>query len=112
MLDTLTNGFRDVRLKFQGQQRINEEDIKEAVRAIRVSLLEADVDYQVANGFLERVSEKALGEIVQVKAKTKSRDAMKVTPGDTSCVSVTTSLWASWVRWTSSLSTPTRVRQL
>jgi len=82
MLDTLTNGFRDVRLKFQGQKRISEEDIKEAVRAIRVSLLEADVDYQVANGFLQRVSEKALGEIVQVKAKTKTRDAVKVTPGD------------------------------
>jgi len=82
MLDTLTNGFRDVRLKFQGQVRISEEDIQEAVRAIRVSLLEADVDYQVANGFLERVREKALGQVVQVKAKTKSREAMKVAPGD------------------------------
>ena len=81
MLDTLTSGFRDVRLRFQGQARISEEDIEAALRDIRVSLLEADVDYGVVNGFLERLKGKAVGEIVQVKAKTKQK-AMQVTPGD------------------------------
>jgi signal recognition particle subunit SRP54 len=82
MLDTLTDGFRDVRLKLQGQARISEDDVTAAVRGIRVSLLEADVDFSVANAFLERIREKALGEIVQVRARTKRRDVVKVTPGD------------------------------
>ena len=82
MLETLTDGFRGVRLRMQGQTQISEDDIAEAMREIRVSLLEGDVDYGVVNGFVERVKEKAVGEVVKLKAKTKKRDAMKVSPAD------------------------------
>jgi signal recognition particle subunit SRP54 len=80
MLETLTDGFRNVRLKFAGQRQITEEDISEAIRDIRVSLLEGDVEYGVVNSFIERVREQALGEVVQLKSKGKS--AMEVSPGD------------------------------
>ncbi len=82
MLDTLTEGFRNVRLKMAGQAKISEEDINQAVRDVRVSLLEADVDYGVVNGFIERVKERSLGEVVTLKAKTKKKDLVQVTPGD------------------------------
>ncbi len=82
MLETLTDGFRNVRLRLQGQQQISEEDISQALRDIRVSLLEGDVDYGVVGGFIDRVKEKAVGEVVQLKAKTKKRQAVKVTPAD------------------------------
>lgn len=82
MLEALTDGFRGVRMRLQGQQKITEEDIDQAVRDIRVSLLEGDVDYSVVNGFVQRVKDKALGEVVQVKAKTRKKDPVKVTPAD------------------------------
>lgn len=82
MLDSLTEGFRNVRLRMAGQAKITEEDISQAVRDVRVSLLEADVDYGVVNGFIERVKERSLGEVVQLKTKTKKKDLLQVTPGD------------------------------
>ena len=82
MLDTLTEGFRNVRLKMAGQAKISEEDINQAVRDVRVSLLEADVDYGVVNNFIDTVKERSLGEVVTLKAKTTTNDLMQVTPGD------------------------------
>ncbi len=82
MFETLSTGFRNVRLKMAGQTVISEEDLTEAIREIRVSLLEADVAYEVVQGFLGRVREKALGEVVKVKAKTKKKDVIKVTAAD------------------------------
>ena len=80
MLETLTDGFRNVRLKLAGQKQISEEDITAAIRDIRVSLLEGDVEYGVVNTFIERVREQAIGEVVQLK--TKSKKGMQVSPGD------------------------------
>ena len=82
MLETISQGFRNARLKLQGQTEITEDQIKEAIRDIRVSLLEADVELGVVNKFLKNVSEKSVGEVVQVKAKTKQRDVLQVTAAD------------------------------
>ena len=82
MLETLTEGFRSVRLKMAGQAKISEEDITDAVRDVRVSLLEADVDYAVVNSFIAKVKERSLGEVVQLKTKTKKNQLMQVGPGD------------------------------
>ena len=80
MLETLTDGFRNVRLKLAGQKQITEQDIEAAVREIRVSLLEGDVEYGVVTSFIDRVREQALGEVVQLK--TKARGGIEVSPGD------------------------------
>ncbi len=79
MLETITSGFKEARLKLQGKQTITEETISDALRDIRVSLLEADVDLDVVKSFLERVKEKAMGQVVTVKAKTRSK-TLRVTP--------------------------------
>ncbi|HNZ03443.1 MAG TPA: signal recognition particle protein [Myxococcota bacterium] len=69
MFDVLTKGFRGARAKLQGRAIIDEAAIADILRDIRVSLLEADVALPVVTAFLDRVREKALGEVVQVKVK-------------------------------------------
>ncbi|MHB8079423.1 MAG: signal recognition particle protein [Candidatus Krumholzibacteriia bacterium] len=50
--------------KLAGQDRLTEESVKEALREVRVALLEADVDFAVARDFVGRVKEQALGQPV------------------------------------------------
>ncbi|MBO7739558.1 MAG: signal recognition particle protein, partial [Oscillospiraceae bacterium] len=47
--------------KLRGKGRLNEADIKEAMRDVRLALLEADVSYKVVKDFIARVSERAVG---------------------------------------------------
>src|SRR5919202_2163142 len=58
--DKLQEIFKDLR----GQGTISESNIDAALRQVRLALLEADVDFQVAKRFIARVKEKALGETV------------------------------------------------
>lgn len=81
MLEILSRGFRDVKQYLQGMRTLTEENLAEALKMIRVSLLEADVEFQVTRDFLERVKQQALGEIVQVRVKHKDRK-LSVSPGD------------------------------
>ncbi len=69
MLETLSKGFRNARLKLQGRTVLSEENISEALREVRVSLLEADVDLGVVKAFLGKVRERSLGEVVKVKTR-------------------------------------------
>jgi len=55
--DRLEHSFR----KLRGLGRISEKNIAEALREIRLALLEADVEFSVAKDFIARVKEKALG---------------------------------------------------
>jgi signal recognition particle subunit SRP54 len=81
MFETLTRGFRAAKARLTGKAELTGDMLDEALRDIRLSLLEADVDYQVTKGFLDRVKEKALGEIVQLKAEAKGK-SVRVTPVD------------------------------
>ena len=81
MFDVVAKGFRDVRNKFEGKQEITEENIDEAIQLIRMSMLEADVNFRIVKGFIKRVKEKALGEVVRVKAG-KKKDKLDVSAGD------------------------------
>ena len=81
MLETVSKGFKSARNRLKGYRELTNENIEEAVRDIRISLLEADVEFNVVKAFLSRVQEKALGEIVQLKAKTQE-GVSKVSPGD------------------------------
>ena len=58
--EKLQEVFKDLR----GHGKISEANIDAALRQIRLALLEADVDFQVAKNFVGRVKEKALGETV------------------------------------------------
>ena len=58
--DKLDSAFK--KLKSKGS--LNESDVKEAIREVRLALLEAYVSYKVARDFTARVTEKAIGEKV------------------------------------------------
>lgn len=55
--------------KIKGYGKITEENIKEVLRDIKISLLEADVNYQIVKEFIETVKEKSLGQEVQSSIK-------------------------------------------
>ena len=65
MGDRLSSAIKNIR----GMGRITEENISEAMREIRMALLEADVNYQVVKEFVNNVKEKALGMDVQKSLK-------------------------------------------
>ncbi len=58
--DKLANAFK----KLRGKGKLNESDVKEAMREVRMALLEADVNYKVAKDFTSSVTEKCVGERV------------------------------------------------
>lgn len=65
MGDRLSNAIKNIR----GMGKITEENISEAMREIRVALLEADVNYQVVKEFVNNIKEKALGMEVEKSLK-------------------------------------------
>ena len=65
MGDRISNAIKNIR----GMGRITEENISDAMREIRMALLEADVNYQVVKEFVNKVKEKSLGEEVQKSLK-------------------------------------------
>src|SRR3982751_4193281 len=71
--DKLQDIFKDLR----GHGTISEANINDALRQVRLALLEADVDFQVAKGFIARVKEKALGEEV-LRSVTPGQQIVKI----------------------------------
>jgi signal recognition particle subunit SRP54 len=81
MLETVSRGFKAAKNKLQGRKEITTEVVDDALRDIRVSLLEADVAFDVVKRFVSRVREKAVGEVVDTKVETK-KGLVRVTPQD------------------------------
>jgi signal recognition particle subunit SRP54 len=61
MFDALADRLESAWKKLRGQDKISEDNIKDALREVRRALLEADVNLQVAKDFVARVQEEALG---------------------------------------------------
>ncbi|MGL4308438.1 signal recognition particle protein [Cetobacterium sp. SF1] len=61
MLDNLGARFQDIFKKVRGHGKLSESNIKEALREVKMSLLEADVNYKVVKEFINRIQEKAIG---------------------------------------------------
>ena len=64
MLDNLTNRFTSVFKNIRGEAQLNEENIKPALREVRLALLEADVALSVVRDFINNVKEKAIGHTI------------------------------------------------
>lgn len=64
MFSLLADKLQDVFKDLRGQGAITETNINDAMRQVRLALLEADVHFQVAKDFIARVKEKALGQDV------------------------------------------------
>jgi len=81
MLEIVSQGFNNALSKITGQATITEQNIEEAVRDVRISLLEADVELNVVKSFIERVKEKALGRLVKTRVA-QGQKKLSATPAE------------------------------
>ncbi len=82
MFDALTKGFKQAKNRLAGLTELNEQNIESALREVRLSLLEADVELGVVKTFLARVKDKAIGEVVRIRAKGDGGQTVKVSASD------------------------------
>ena len=77
MFGTLTDKFEGVFRRLRGLGKISESNVTDALRDVRLALLEADVDFTVTRDFLAAVKEKALGAEV-LKSVTPGQQLVKI----------------------------------
>jgi signal recognition particle subunit SRP54 len=82
MFDALTKGFKAARNRLAGLTELTEQNVDTALREVRLSLLEADVELGVVKSFIARVKEKALGEVVRTRTKARDGKGMEVSASD------------------------------
>ena len=75
--ESLGDKLQGVFKRLRGKGKLNEKDIKEAMREIKLALLEADVNFKIVKNFIEKVSEKALGSDV-LESLTPSQQLVKI----------------------------------
>lgn len=73
LADRLQNTIKNIR----GKGKVNEADVKEMMREVRLALLEADVNFKVVKEFVKKVSERAVGQEV-LKSLTPGQQVVKV----------------------------------
>jgi len=81
MLEILSKGFKSARSALSGKTALDESNIKDALREVRLSLLEADVEFNVVKRFLSAVETKSVGELVQTRISHKGH-AKNLSPAD------------------------------
>ncbi|WP_300619156.1 signal recognition particle protein [uncultured Fusobacterium sp.] len=77
MLDNLGSRFQEIFKKVRGHGKLSESNIKEALREVKMSLLEADVNYKVVKDFTAKIQEKAIGTDV-LKGINPSQQFIKI----------------------------------
>lgn len=73
----LANKLQNVFKKLRGKGKLSEQDIKLAMREVKLALLESDVNYKVVKNFINNVSEKSLGEKV-LESLTPAQQVIKI----------------------------------
>jgi len=81
MFDTLARGFRQAKNRLAGLTELTEQNIDAALREVRLSLLEADVEIGVVKAFLARVKERAIGQTHTSRVKHEGQ-TMQVSASD------------------------------
>ena len=77
MFDSLADRLGGVFKKIKGQGRLDEKNVREGLREVRLALLEADVNFQVVKDFVSRIEERALGQDV-LKSLTPGQQVVKI----------------------------------
>lgn len=77
MFDNLTARLQNVFTKLRNRGRLSERDVEEALREVRLALLEADVNFKVVKDFIAKVKERAVGEEV-LKSLTPGQQVIKI----------------------------------
>ena len=73
----LSSKLQETIKKLKGKGKLSEKDIKEAMREVKLALLEADVNYKVVKNFVKSVSEKCLGDQV-MESLTPGQQVVKI----------------------------------
>ena len=71
--DKLSNAFR----KLKSKGKLSEADVKEAMKEIKMALLEADVNYKIVKDFIKNITEKSIGEEI-LKSLTPAQHVIKI----------------------------------
>lgn len=77
MFDALTTKLEAVFKKLRGRGVLKEEDVKDALREVRLALLEADVNFKVVKDFVSRVQVRAVGEEI-LRSLTPGQQVVKI----------------------------------
>lgn len=77
IFETLSDRLQDVFTSLGRKGHLTEDDVKKAMREVRMALLEADVNFKVAKNFIKRVEERAVGAEVQ-KSLQPSQQVIKI----------------------------------
>jgi len=77
MFDSLTDKLEAVFKKLRGRGVLKEDDVKEALREVRLALLEADVNFKVVKEFISRVQERAVGKEI-LSSLTPGQQVIKI----------------------------------
>ncbi|WP_438731018.1 signal recognition particle protein [Parasphingorhabdus sp. DH2-15] len=77
MFDTLSGRLGDVFDRLKGRGALNESDVRAAMREVRIALLEADVALPVVRAFIDKVTDKAVGQSV-LKSVTPGQQVIKI----------------------------------
>jgi signal recognition particle subunit SRP54 len=77
MFDSLSEKLQGVLKNLRGYGKLTEKNVADALREVRLALLEADVNYKVAKGFIERTKQKAMGQEV-LSSVTPGQQIVKV----------------------------------
>lgn len=64
MLENIGSRFQNIMKKVRGHGKLSEDNVKEALKEVKMSLLEADVNYKVVRDFINKILEKSMGENV------------------------------------------------
>jgi len=77
VFEGLSNKLQETIKKLKGKGRVNEKDVKEMMREIKLALLEADVNFKVVKDFIAKVSERAVGQDV-LESLTPGQQIIKI----------------------------------
>ncbi len=77
MFKNLSDRLEPILKKLKGRGKLNEENTRESLREIRIALLEADVNFEIAKGFIERIAGKAVGSEV-MESLTPGHQVVKI----------------------------------
>ena len=75
--ENLSEKLQSVFKQLRSKGKLTEKDVKDAMREVKIALLEADVNYMVAKDFVKKVSEKAVGDEV-LKSLTPAQQVIKI----------------------------------
>ena len=85
MFDSLADKLDGVFRRIRGTGRITEANVEEALRDVRLALLEADVNFKVAKAFIDRVRERAMGQEV-LRSLTPEQHLIKIVHGELTAI--------------------------